>query len=1133
MIRVDRRSSAIHDVYRRAGAAFALFAALTSAPFAAHAQSTAIAQVSGTVTDSSGALVAGATVTMTETSKRTVRTTTSDSTGSYTLANLPVGPYRLEAKSAGFKDYVQTGIELSVNNNIQINIPMQVGAASERIEVNASASLVETKENSISVVIDQQRISELPLNGRQATQLILTLGAAAYGDAGDTGSKTFYSSTRISVAGGQGNGTAYLLDGADNTDAMSNVNLPFPFPDAMQEFSVETSAVSSRFGIHPGATVNAVTKSGANEFHGNLFEYLRNGAVNARNFFAPKADSLKRNTFGGTAGGKIIKDKLFYFGGYQGTRNRSNPPISTTYIPNQAMLNGDFSTSAGASCQSSGTALVLKNPLNGNAPFPNNQIPASLLNPVAQKIATYLPVASADKCGKVSYAIPVTGDEDQYITRIDWAQSAKNTVYGRYLLTNFKNPATYDGKNLLTTTQAGNDERAQSATIADNYTISPTILNSFHVGFNRVRDDRGPTNIPINPTLLGVNIYSAVPNFLLLSVTGGFSTFCGTCAPGHFNVTSYQVADDVDVIKGKHQMAFGFNLVRVQNNTVSGFNENGNFAFNASRTGFGLSDFVTGLPNDFTQTNATPDDLRQWIMSFYAQDTIKLSQRFTVNLGVRWEPTFADPDKYKRGTSFSLSGFYANQFSTVHPNAPAGLFFPGDAGIPRANWNGHLANFAPRLGLVWNPHGDGRDTLRIGGSILYDVTETWFNERETTNAPTGTAIDTTNPVGGLTNPWQGYPGGNPFPTNGRAYFPVTGGTYVNMPVNPKPTYVANWNVTYQRQIFNKWLASVSYLGNKTSHLWSGGGEMNPAVYIAGGCTAGQYGLSAAGACSTTSNTQARRLFTLNNPKYGPAYAGVNTADDGAVAHYNGMLASLQHSFSHNFTFLANYTYSNCISDADFGAALAGASNSQPFNRHADWGRCVFDTRHIYNTSFVSISSFKSGNAMLRNLLANWEAAPLIHLSSGQPLNVTVGKDNSLTGLGNDRPNQVLSNVFATNSVCSNGSTPCVQYLNPGAFAPNPLGTYGNLARNAIRGPHTLNFDMALSRSFQIRERFRLQTRADAFNVFNHPNFAGAISPPGTVTGYSTLTTGLSSSSFGRVNSAFDPRILQFSMKLYF
>jgi hypothetical protein len=1091
------------------------------------AQATAVAQVSGTVTDATGAAIVNAEVTMTETSKNLVRTVATDTSGRYTLPNLPVGPYRLEVKSQGFKNYVQDNIQLVVNNNIEINVPMQVGAASERVEVSAMASMVETKETSVSSVIDQKRIAELPLNGRQATQLIITLGGAAYGDAGDTGSKTFYSSTRISVAGGQSNGTAYLLDGGENTDAMSNVNLPFPFPDALQEFSIETSAVSSRFGTHPGATVNVVTKSGANDFHGDLFEYLRNGNVNARNFFSTGRDSLKRNQFGGTLGGRILRDKLFFFTGYQGTRNRSNPPLTTTFIPNASMLGGDFTTVASSACQSSAKTLT--------SPFAGNRIPTSQLNPVAVNFANnYLPVSSADQCGKVTYAIPVTGDEDQVIGRIDWIQNSKHSIFGRYFIVDFQNPATYDGKNILTTTQAGNLERAQSMTVGDTYAFGPTTLNSLHLTFTRRRDDRGPTDKVINPTMLGINMYSAVPNFLLFALTGGFSTFCGTCAPGHFNVTAYQVADDLDVIRGKHQMAFGFNIQRVFNNTVSGFNENGNFQFNGSRTGLSLADFLTGLPNDFQQTNATPDDLRTWIMSFYAQDTFKVNSRFTFNYGIRWEPTFANPDKYLRGSSFSLPAMLAGQVSKVYPNAPAGLFFPGDVGIPFANWNAAKANFAPRAGIVWNPHGDGRDTLRIGAGILYDVAETWFNERETTNAPVGTAIDILNPVGGLTNPWQGYPGGSPFPNNGRAYFPATGGVYVNMPLNPKPTYVANWNVTYQRQFAGNWMASISYLGNKTTHLWSSNGEMNPAMFLGfGPCTINGTSYST---CSTTGNTAQRRLFSLLNPVTGASYGRVNTADDGAVARYNGMIVSLEHRFAHNFTFLTNYTNSYCISDSDFGAALADAGNSQRFNRHADWGPCVFDTRHNFNASFVATSSLKTTKPWVNRLLSDWQIAPLVHASSGQPLNVTLGKDNSLSGAagnGNDRPNQLLENVSATNPVCNNGTTACVQWLNSAAFGPSPLGTYGNLGRNAVRGPHTVTFDAAISRMFRMTERYSLQARVDAFNVLNHTNLVGAISPAGTVTGYTTLDTNWSSSTFGRSRAAFDPRILQFSMKFIF
>lgn len=1109
------------------GITFSLFT-----PFL-HAQTTAVAEVSGVVSDSSGKIIVGAQVTMIETSKGTTRTVMSDNEGRYILPNLPVGPYRLEVTSEGFKKYVQPSLNLRVGNNIQINVMMTIGSVSESIEVQAVASQVETKENSISNVVDQQRISELPLNGRQVTQLIITLGAAAYGDAGDTGSKTFYSSTRISVAGGQGNGTAYLLDGGDNTDAMSNVNLPFPFPDALQEFSVETSAVSSRFGIHPGATVNVVTKSGGNQWHGNLFEYIRNYKFNSRNFFAPTRDSLKRNQFGGTFGGRVIRDKLFFFAGYQGTINRSNPTANTTTIPTSAMLGGDFSTITGPGCPSNG--VVLRNPLNGNTPFPGNQIPASMLNPIAVKIGReYLPVSAADQCGRVTYGIPVTGDEKQFITRIDWTHTSKHSLFGRYFLDGFQNPPTYDGKNLLTTTQAGNLERAQSFTISDSYTFGPTTLNTFHATLNRRRDNRGPTDIPINPTMLGINMYSAVPNFLLMSVTGAFSTFCGTCAPGHFNVTSYQVADDVDLIRGRHQIAFGFNLVRVQNNTVSGFNENGNYTFNASRTGLGLADFVTGLPNDFQQTNATPDDLRQWIMSFYVQDTFKINRKFTLNLGVRWEPTFPTPDKYKRGTSFSLPGFNAGKISGVYPNAPAGLFFPGDPGIPDATWDAAKLNFAPRVGVVWNPHGDGRDTLRAGGSLLYEVNEAWFDERKTTNAPIGTAIDVGVPAGGFSDPWLGYPGGNPFPQNGKAYFP-TGGIYVNFPLKPKATYVANWNITYQRQLPGNWVASISYLGNKTTHLWSNNGEVNPAVFMGlGACTINGVSYPV---CSTTSNTNQRRLLFSANPKLGASYASINTMDDGAVAHYNGLLMSIQHRFAHNFTFNANYTDSNCISDTDFGAALATPGNSQPFNRHADWGPCVFDTRHNFNTTVVAMSSFKRGNRWVNHLLSNWEIAPLIHAASGQPLNVTLGRDNSLNGLNNDRPIVVAgADQYASNPICNNGATPCVQWLTPaagGALIAAAPGAFGNLGRNVLRGPKTINFDTAVSRIFNVTERYRLQARMDMFNVFNHANFAGAISPPGTVTGYATLTTNMSSSAFGRISSAFDPRIIQFALKLHF
>jgi hypothetical protein len=1098
------------------------------------AQAVAVAQVTGSVVDGTGSAIASAQVTMTETDKGVSRSTTTDAGGSYVLPNLPVGPYSLEIKANGFKDYVQTGIVLVVNNNVQLNATLELGSISERVEVAASAGLVETKENSVSVVINQQGINDLPLDGRQATQLILTLGASAYADAGDTGSKTFYNSTRISVAGGEGNGTAYLLDGGDNTDAMSNVNMPFPFPDALQEFSIETSAVSSRFGTHPGATVNVVTKSGSNAWHGDFFDYLRNGDLNARNFFSVTGpDTLKRNQFGGTLGGKMITDKLFFFGGWQSTRNRSNPPSYTTHIPTEAMLNGDFSTIAGAGCQSNGKAVTLMDPTT-KAPFANNQIPVSMFDPVAMALTKYLPISSANPCGEVTFGIPITGDEDQWIGRIDWVQNTKHTLYGRYFIVDYSNPPTFNGTNLLTTTQPGNLERAQSVTIGDNYVFNPNTLNAIHLTFNRIRDNRGPTDTPINWTMLGSDMYSAVPNFLLISsMSGGFTTFCGTCAPGHFDFNGYQVADDVDLIRGQHQISFGFNLIRIQNNTISGFDENGAPAFNGSFTGMGMADFLLGRMSDFQQTNATPDDLRQWVMSYYAQDSFKLSRTMTLNYGLRWEPTFPDPDKYGRGTSFSMAAFLAGEHSTVNPTAPAGLFFKGDPGIPNAMWNGHLPNFAPRVGLVWNPHGDGRQTLRIGGAILYDSTETWFNERETTNPPYGNDIDV-GATGTLSNPWAGYPGGNPFPQNGNLFFPKFG-TYVNMPINPKPTYVAQWNVTYQRQFAGSWMGSVSYLGNKTTHLWIAE-ERDPAEYMGTGpCTIAGVNYST---CSTTSNTNERRLLYLTNPANGIYYASIDTMDDGAVAHYEALLASMQHPLAQHFQLTVNFTDSNCLSDYDFGAALATPTNSQPFNRHADWGLCVFDTRFNFNATMVAQSWFTGSNAWAGRLLRNWKLAPLIHAASGTPLLLNYGSsgsgtDFSRTGLGNDRPNQLLPNAYASSQNCGNSSI-CVQFLNPAAFSTSiPVGTYGDVGRNSVRGPGMFNFDVALSRPFHISERFSLEARAEAFNIINHPNFVGAISPAGLISAFTTMTTNAASSTFGQPQAAFDPRILQFALKAAF
>ena len=1102
MIRVDRL-----NVLWRLVPVIALAASSVLIP-PCFGQAVAVASISGQVADPTGAVVPNAQVIATQTETRFNRSVTTDVQGHYTLENLAIGPYVLAVKAQGFKSYEQKGIVLEVGNNIQANVTLEVGAVTESVEVSATANMVETKENAVAQVVNQRQIVDLPLNGRQPTQLILVSGASTAAPPNGnnlTGSKNYSSSTTMSVAGGQANGTNYLLDGGDNNDTMTNVNLPFPFPDALQEFSVETSALPARNGLHPGGLVNIVTKSGTNTLHGDLFEFLRNGDVNARNFFAPVHDSLKRNQFGGTVGDRIIRDKLFFFAGFQGTENRQDPPSTVAFVPTAAALAGDFSTLESSSCQSSGKARTIINPTTGVA-FPGAQVPISLFNPVSLNIVKHLPVP-AGPCGQVTFGIPTTGDELQIIGRVDWVRSEKHTVFGRYFIADYDNPAVYESTDAMVTQRAGNLERAQSVTLGDTYSFNASTVNSFHATFTRLRNDRGPAPNAYNAVDMGVNMFDFDPNGMNMSVSGDFSTACGTCAPGVFNRNTYQLADDVDIIRGKHQISFGVDLIRAQDNLRSDYNENGSFTFNGEYTNDAMLDFLLGDMSLFSDSRAQVNVYRETIPGFYAQDTYKVSSRFLVNLGLRWEPMLFPQDYFGRGMSFSESALYANQHSTVFPNAPAGLLFYGDKGIPKAFTNNKYSNFSPRVGIVWNPHGDGRDTFRVGSAILYDSTEVYYAERLTTNPPYAGEIDQTNP-GPLNNPWANYPGGNPFPGSypppSNVTFP-TGGTYASIPLNLKPMYMTQWNASYEREVAKNWLASVTYLGNKTSHLWLSQ-DLDPAVYIPGQC--------GSSACSTTANTNQRRVFYLNNPSQGQYYAAMITADDGANATYNALLASIKHQLSHGFTFLANYTWSHCISDGDFAGNVGNEEYQNNNNRRGDRGDCGFDIRQLVNVSFVGTSR-SIGGAFLGHLTRNWQLAPLLRVASGLPVPIITGKDNSLTGVNLDRPNLIagVDPYAATRG-------PQLQWFNPAAFAANPTGTYGDLGRNTMRAPGQINLDVALNRIFPVTEKFRLDVRAEAFNIINHTNFNA---PVATET----------SATFGRLTSAGDPRIFQFALKVYF
>lgn len=1157
-----------------------LIVAAALCPLLARAQEVAVAQVSGQISDPNGAALSGATVKMTETDRGIVHTVTSDANGNYLFPALPVGSYRLDVNKSGFKTYVLIGIVLHVNDHVAFNAPLPVGSVAETVEVTSEAPMIQTESAAISNVVESQRIVDLPLNGRYATQLVLLAGASLNAPGGDeTGSKSFYSSQTISVAGGQANGTNYLLDGGDNNDTFANVNLPFPFPDALQEFSVETSALPARNGLHPGGVVNLVTKSGTNQIHGDAFEFYRDGIFNANtkryvpttSSAAPKPDTLLRNQYGGTVGGPIIPEKLFWFAGYQATRSRQSS-TQQAHTATQAALNGDFTTLESTTCLSK--AKTLKGGLGGNLFDPTQYDPAAL------KLFTsgYVPLSS-DPCGLISYVQPIVNNEDEIIGKMDFVVSPKQALFGRYFIDDYRSPAPFDIHNVILTQFQGNTERAQTFTLGHTYTFTPSLINSFHATISRRRDNRSVDPHDINPTTLGVNMYSAVPDFLLFTISSYFNVGCGTCAPGFFNTNTAQVADDIDWIRGKHHFAFGVDYIQTQNNTMTGYDENGTYTFNGSVSGDGLADFLNGQQSAFTQSRAQKVAYREKIPSLYAQDTYKFSKSLTITAGLRWEPSLWPYDYFHRGSIFNMADYLANTHSSVYPSGgaagtfpPAGVLYYGDHGVPAAFANNHMLNFAPRFGIAWDPTGKGNQSLRAGYGLFYDSSMVWMSQRLTSNPPFVDQIDTPQGCGTFSNPWLNYSvaGGcvtasgtnqNPFP-GGTTFFPGNS-FWVSLPSQMRPMYMQQWNLSYERQFLNEWAFSLAYLGSRSLHV--------PLAYD------GNYIETSASVCSefstgcTTANEPQRRLLyqiaTANGTaipvapavtaQYAEGLGAIDVADDHGFSNYNGLLATVQHRFRHGFSVQANYTFSHCLSEGDFNGDLRQSYYMVQTNPRLDYGNCNFDIRHIANVSMVASSPFRGTGAM-RWLLGGWQLAPSLRIMSGYPVNIVNGKDSLLDGNESSGsnvgarvelvPGQPVFIDKWVSSGCPGGVSTCYELFNPAAFAdptsssapvvvtPKLGGAYAYtpIGRDAYYGPGLLRVDAALGRLFPVTEKTQIELRFEAFNALNKMNLRPT-SGIGAAMGRNGSTFGFitSSPSPAFLPSDYDPRILQFAVKVHF
>ena len=1054
------------------------------------------ATITGQITDPSQSAIPGASIVAVDAATGTRFTATSNGEGNYVLPNLQPNTYRLTVTMQGFQTNTHENLILRVGEQATVNVMLQVGATSEKVTVDAATTTTELQSPTVSTAIDNTMTKELPLNGRdvlQLAQLAPDSGPTAPGPYNQGASRPDLSNAYIGASGGRGDSTAFYLDGALNEDVLTQIANVFPNPDAIQEFSLDTSAFSAKFAGLGGGVMNVVTRGGGNKFHGALFEFLRNSALNGRNYFQTTQDGLKRNQFGGTIGGPIRRDKAFFFFSFQRTTVRQNP-INNATVLTQAQRNGDFS--------SSGKQLV--NPFTG-APYADNQIAPSSFDPIAAKILTMLP-AGAPGTGLLFYTTRLVENNNQYVARVDVNPTNKLHLYATYLYDQLNEPDPSTPGNLLSaSTSAGTGAvsswLSQFAVLNSTYIFSPTLTTTV-VGSMSRRSNLALSS-PGFPgwTQLGAQVPNLVtPGQTALSLS--ISNYFSASWTGVYRIPATEggFSNYWTWVRGNHTIEFGGDSLWSKVVKAQDFEGEGAYSFSNALSGDNALDFLLGAPSQFIQQASFYEVPTRMLPAAYGIDTWRIKNRLTVTLGVRWNPFVPVFDSaYHQEGIFSATAYANNVRSSLYPTLPPGLLLAGDPGVPSRviDTNYHL--FDPRVGFALDIFGNGKASLR-GGYGLYQDQMT-ANMINLNYSPFNVNVTITNPAS-TANPYQGYT--NPFPIvkptpqNTPFQIPMAAGPFVP---DMLPPTIQQWNLTLEQQTPFGTLLRLGYQGSSAYHLL-GAIEGNAAVY-------------------NPALTQKQNVANYNVRRpMGQDYQGLSLNEDIGTSNYHAMVATMQRQAGHGFTFLIGYRWSRCMTTAD-----PTGFNSDVYAtpaRSADYGRCSYDVRNQFKASGVwqlphTHFEFAPANAVL----SGWEANGILTLRTGQPFTVLSGVDNSTSGIGKDRADLVGN----PNLPGSRSHAQLVKaFFNVAAFSPNALGTYGDTPRNFLTGPGFADLDLSLNKSFIIpfhaMEGHTIQFRAESFNLFNRVNFAN----PGAT---------ISSKSAGTLTSANDPRILQFALKYLF
>jgi Carboxypeptidase regulatory-like domain/TonB-dependent Receptor Plug Domain len=1041
----------------------------------AFAQSSNSAAMTGIIEDPTDARIPNATVKLINTDTGTENTATTSKDGNFTIPNVLPGHYRLEIDGAGFETTQLTGITLSVGDNKAVIIHMKIGTSQQTVRVDASGLAVNRTDGSVSTVVDSKIVENAPLNGRDVTQLLAIQAGVLQTSSNGTQGNGF------SVNGSRQTGVNFFLDGGENVNSYQNFSGLFPNPDAVQEFSVQTNNFSSEYGNATGAVVSVETKSGTNQFHGSAFEYVRNGIFNARNYFAAKTDSLKRNQFGGTIGGPILRNRLFFFFSYQDTTIRSNPQLTHEVLPTTAMRTGDFSA----------ISQPIINPAT-KQPFPGNQIPPSSLSPVAEAFLQYLPdPGTPDGSRYTGFAI--VNNQSEYTGRIDW-QLRKHRLTGRLFSTTLTQPFTGNLNDYGTMTSSGDAKSYQpyiQGTFGDVWALSGTFLNDLTIAevYNRTLNDWRSVTIPLNYSQAGVQgIAVKNPASVYLVVSGGF-----TARPGwqyDQNERDVQVSDKATWVRGANELKIGAEFIRTTNAIKNDFRTMGQFTFNGSISSNAMADFMLGAAYQFSQGGGEFKQLSELRSGYFVQDNYRVSPSLAVSMGLRWDPMVPARDDLGRVECFR-PGFQSQRF----PNAPSGYLLAGDPGCPSGGFNNFINSIAPRVGFA---KGLGEKTVLRGGFGLFwnPLSAIQYNNF-VDSAPFSPQVT----LSGVSfqDPYAGR--FNPFPRSFAPFIPSKDVSFVT-PLGSfgvfgssfQPSYMESYNLTVERTVRRNAVLRASYIGSGGRHL-SVLEDLNYARYSPG---------------ATIANTQQRRPYQN--------FASILNAESAGSSSYNGLQVAVDRRIEGGLSLEVNYTYSKSIdiqsTEAEPGQGTSIIPNRDDLNR----GPSDFDIKHRLVATYIwDLPTLRDRAAWMRQTIGSWELSGIWTFQSGSPFTVISGVDQSRSGLGVDRADLVGDPRLDTHR---SSAELVSKYFNTAAFQTNALGTFGNSPRNFLYGPGEINADMALMKLFSLPEKARFELRAEAFNTFNHTNLGNP---------NSTLT----SSAFGKITSAGAPRILQFAGKIIF